>query len=290
MPLVTTKQMLLDAQKGGYAVGAFNVENMEMIQAVVAAAEELEAPVILQTTASTVKYASLAYYLANAKVAAEAASVPVAIHLDHGTSFELCMQALRTGYTSIMIDGSHSGLKENIDISKRVVDACIPSAIPVEAELGSVGGKEDDLEGGTNGYTNPMEAKEFVEKTNISSLAVAIGTAHGIYKGIPKLDLDRLSEIRNLVDIPLVLHGASGLSDETVKESIRRGICKVNFATELRIAFSDGVKKVLSNEPDTFDPKKYNAVGRENVKQLVMNRMRVCGCDGKATSNIDSTL
>jgi tagatose 1,6-diphosphate aldolase GatY/KbaY len=281
MSLVTTKQMLLDAQKGGYAVGAFNVENMEMVQAVVAAAEELHAPVILQTTPGTVKYASLAYYFANAKVAAEAASVPVAIHLDHGSSFELAMQALRAGYTSIMIDGSHSVFEENIAVSKRVADACIPSGIPVEAELGKVGGKEDDLVGGSGGYTDPLEAKDFVERTNISSLAVAIGTAHGIYKGIPKLDLDRLSEIRKVVDIPLILHGASGLSDEAVRESIKRGICKVNFATELRIAFSNGIKKVLSDAPDTFDPKKYNAVGREYVKQLVMARMRVCGCDGK---------
>lgn len=282
MPLVTTKEMLLDAQKGGYAVGAFNVENMEMVQAVLAAAEELQAPVIMQTTPSTVKYAGLDYYYANVKAAACRASVPVAVHLDHGSSFELAMQALRVGYTSIMIDGSHSVFEENIEVSKRVADACSPSDVPVEAELGKVGGKEDDLDGGAGGYTDPMEAKEFVEKTGVSSLAVAIGTAHGVYKGEPKLDLDRLTEIRKVVDIPLVLHGASGLSDEAVKESIKRGICKVNFATELRIAYTDGVKKQLKDEPDTFDPKKYGAVGRENVKQLVMNRMKVCGCDGKA--------
>lgn len=282
MPLVTTKEMLLDAQKGGYAVGAFNVENMEMVQAVLAAAEELQAPVIMQTTPSTVKYAGLDYYYANVKAAAERASVPVAVHLDHGSSFELAMQALRTGYTSIMIDGSHSVFEENIAISKSVVDACAPSDVPVEAELGKVGGKEDDLDGGDGGYTDPAEAKEFVEKTGVSSLAVAIGTAHGVYVGEPKLDLDRLTEIRKVVDIPLVLHGASGLSDEAVMESIKRGICKVNFATELRIAYTDGVKKVLADAPDTIDPKKYGAAGRENVKQLVMNRMKVCGCDGKA--------
>lgn len=282
MPLVTSKQMLLDAQKGGYAVGAFNVENMEMVQAVVAAAEELKAPVIMQTTPSTVKYASLSYFYANAVAAAKNASVPVAIHLDHGSSFELAMQALREGYTSIMIDGSHSVFEENIAVTKAVVDACSPSGVPVEAELGKVGGKEDDLDGGAGGYTDPMEAKEFVERTGVDSLAVAIGTAHGVYAGEPKLDLDRLSEIREVVDIPLVLHGASGLTDEAVQESIRRGICKVNFATELRIAFSDGVKSVLAEAPDTFDPKKYGAVGREHVKQLVMNRMKVCGADGKA--------
>lgn len=282
MPLVTTKEMLLDAQKAGYAVGAFNVENMEMVQAVLAAAEELKAPVIMQTTPSTVKYAGLDYYYANVRAAALRASVPVAVHLDHGNSFELAMQALRVGYTSIMIDGSHSVFEENIEVSKRVADACSPSGVPVEAELGKVGGKEDDLDGGAGGYTDPMEAKEFAEKTGVSSLAVAIGTAHGVYKGEPKLDLDRLTEIRKVVDIPLVLHGASGLSDEAVKESIKRGICKVNFATELRIAYSDGVKKVLADAPDTFDPKKYGMAGKENVRQLVMNRMKVCGCDGKA--------
>lgn len=282
MPLVTTKEMLLDAQKGGYAVGAFNVENMEMVQAVLAAAEELQAPVIMQTTPSTVKYAGLDYYLANVAAAAARTSVPVAMHLDHGSSFELAMQALRTGYTSIMIDGSHSVFEENIALSKRVVDACAPSNVPVEAELGKVGGKEDDLDGGDGGYTVPSEAAEFVEKTGVSSLAVAIGTAHGVYVGEPKLDLDRLTEIRKVVEIPLVLHGASGLSDEAVMESIKRGICKVNFATELRIAYTDGVKKLLADAPDTIDPKKYGAAGRENVTQLVMNRMKVCGCDGKA--------
>ncbi|MCR1842477.1 class II fructose-1,6-bisphosphate aldolase [Murimonas intestini] len=282
MSFVTSKQMLLDAQAGGYAVGAFNAENMEMVQAIIAAAEEVKAPVMIQTTPSTVKYASLALYLANVKAEAEKASVPVCIHLDHGSSFELAMQALRTGYTSIMIDGSHSVFEENIALTKRVVDACAPSGVPVEAELGKVGGKEDDLDGGAGGYTVPEEAKEFAEKTGVDSLAVAIGTAHGVYSGVPKLDLDRLTEIRKLVDIPLVLHGASGLSDDAVRESIRRGICKVNFATELRIAYSDGVKKVLSENPEVFDPKKYGAVGRENVKQLVMNRMKVCGCDGRA--------
>lgn len=282
MPLVTSKQMLLDAQAGRYAVGAFNAENMEMVQAIIAAAEELKAPVMIQTTPSTVKYASLDLYLANVTAIAKKASVPVCMHLDHGSSFELAMQALRTGYTSIMIDGSHSVFEENIALTKRVVDACAPSDVPVEAELGKVGGKEDDLDGGAGGYTVPEEAKEFVEKTGVGSLAVAIGTAHGVYSGVPKLDLDRLSEIRKLVSIPLVLHGASGLSDEAVQESIKRGICKVNFATELRIAYTDGVKKVLADAPDTFDPKKYGATGRENVKQLVMNRIRVCQSDGKA--------
>lgn len=283
MALVTTKEMLLKAQEGHYAVGAFNVENMEMVMAVIGAAEELNSPVILQTTPSTVKYAGLDYYLANVKVAAEKASVPVAMHLDHGSSFELAMQALRTGYTSIMIDGSHESFEDNIAVSKAVADACRPSDIPVEAELGKVGGKEDDLDGGEgNAHTDPQEAKEFVEKTGVSSLAVAIGTAHGIYKGEPKIDLDRLSEIREVVSVPLVLHGGSGIPDETIKESIRRGIAKVNYATELRIAFSNGVKKVLAENPDVIDPKKYGAAGRDSVKEFVKGRMEVCGSINRA--------
>lgn len=282
MALVTTKEMLKKAQEGKYAVGAFNVENMEMVMAVIEAAEELNSPVIMQTTPSTVKYAGIDYYLSNVSSAAKKSGVPVAMHLDHGSSFDLAMQAFRGGYTSIMIDGSHSVFEENIEITKRVVDACKPSSIPVEAELGKVGGKEDDLDGGCGGYTNPKEAREFVKRTNVDSLAVAIGTAHGVYDGIPKLDLDRLSDIRELVDIPLVLHGASGLSEEAIKESINRGICKVNFATELRIAYTEGVKKTLEKNPETIDPKKYGKVAMENVKELVKNRIDMCGSIDKA--------
>lgn len=282
MALVTTKQLLLDAQKNGYAIGAFNVENMEMVQAVVAAAEELKSPVIMQTTPSTLKYADVDYFYANVAAAAKKASVPVVMHLDHGSSFELAMQAYRAGYTSIMIDGSHSIFEENIAVTKAVVDACHPGGIPVEAELGKVGGKEDDLDGGNGGYTEPSEAAEFVEATGIDSLAVAIGTAHGVYKGIPKLDVERLSQIREVVSIPLVLHGTSGVPDDAVRECIRRGICKVNYATDLRIAFTNGVKEVLAEKPETIDPKKYNAVGREKVKEYVMSKMLVCGSNGRA--------
>lgn len=281
MSLVTTKQMLLDAQVNGYAVGAFNVENMEMVMAVVDAAEEQKSPVIMQTTPSTVKYADFDYFYANVKVAAEKASVPVAIHLDHGNSFDLAMKAYRTGYTSIMIDGSHGSFEDNIALTKSVVEVCKNGNVPVEAELGKVGGKEDDLDGGDGGYTDPNEAKEFVGKTGIDSLAVAIGTAHGVYKGEPKLDLNRLSEIRELVDIPLVLHGTSGVPDEVVTECVNRGICKVNYATDLRIAFTNGVKKVLDANPDTIDPKKYNAQGREEVKEYVKARMVACKSVGR---------
>lgn len=279
MSLVTTKEMLLDAQKNGYAIGAFNVENMEMVQAVIEAAERMRAPVIMQTTPSTLKYASADCFYHNAKAAVDNSSVKAALHLDHGASFELAIEAFRAGYTSIMIDGSHSSFEENINVSQKVVEVCKVAEIPVEAELGKVGGKEDDLEGGDNNpYTDPLEAKEFVERTGISSLAIAIGTAHGIYQGTPQLDLKRLSEIREAVDIPLVLHGASGVPDSAVQESIARGISKVNYATELRIAFSNGVKAVLAQNPDTIDPKAFGKAGRDNVIKFVMQKMEILGC------------
>lgn len=282
MPLVTSEQMLLDAQKGGYAVGAFNVENMEMVKAVIAAAEELQAPVMLQTTPSTVKYGTLETYFGIVAAEAGKASVPVCLHLDHGSSFELAVQAIKAGYTSVMIDGSHESFEDNIAVSKKVVDVAKACGIPVEAELGKVGGKEDDLEADADTNTDPVEAKEFAERTGVSSLAIAIGTAHGFYAGTPVLDKERVSEIRKVVSVPLVLHGASGLSDEDVRECVQRGMCKVNFATELRVAYTDAGKKLQAEKPDTFDPKKLGVAGMEAVKELVMGRMKVCGCDHKA--------
>lgn len=282
MPLVTSEQMLLNAQKGGYAVGAFNVENMEMVKAVIAAAEEVHAPVMLQTTPSTVKYGTLETFFGMVSAEAKKASVPVCLHLDHGSSFELAVQAIYAGYTSVMIDGSHEDFENNIAVSKKVVDVAKTCGIPVEAELGKVGGKEDDLEAEADTNTNPQEAKEFVERTGVSSLAIAIGTAHGFYAGTPVLDKERVSEIKEVVSIPLVLHGASGLSDEDVRECVKRGMCKVNFATELRVAYTDACKKLLAEKPETFDPKKLGTVGMEAVKELVKGRMKVCGCDNKA--------
>ena len=282
MPLVTSEKMLLDAQKGGYAVGAFNIENMEMVKAVIAAAEELRAPVMLQTTPSTVKYGTVDTYAAIVAAEAKKATVPVCLHLDHGSSYELAMAAMEAGYTSVMIDGSHEDFENNIAVSKKVADVAKEKGIPVEAELGKVGGKEDDLEAEADTNTDPKEAKEFVERTGVSSLAIAIGTAHGFYAGTPVLDKERVSEIRELVSVPLVLHGASGLTDEDVRECVERGICKVNFATELRVAYTDAIKELLAEKPETFDPKKFGVVGMEAVKQLVMERMKVCGCDGKA--------
>lgn len=282
MPLVTSEKMLLDAQKGNYAVGAFNVENMEMVMAVIEAAQELLAPVMLQTTPSTVKYAGLSMYCANVKAAAGKASIPVALHLDHGSSFELAMQAFREGYTSIMIDGSQLPLEENAALSKAVADACHPSRVPVEAELGRVGGKEDDLAGGDGGLTSPEEASWFVEHTGIDFLAVSIGTAHGVYSGVPNIRVDILKEIKKRVAVPLVLHGTSGVDDATVRDCIREGICKVNYATDLRIEYSEGVKAVLNENPAVIDPKVYGKRGRDMVKRYVMDKIAVCGSTGKA--------
>ena len=280
MPLVRSRELLLDAQKNHYAIGAFNVENMEMMQAVIAAAEAENAPVILQTTPSTLKYAPTALYFAMAKAVAENTTVPVAIHLDHGDSFELCERAAKDGYTSLMIDGSKLPLKENIQLAKKVVEMAntYPVRPSIEAELGKLGGKEDDLEvkNGEDSCTDPLEAVQFVEESGIDSLAVAIGTAHGFYKGTPKLEFERLAEIQKNVSVPLVLHGSSGIPDTDVQKAISLGICKVNFATELRAAYTDAVKAYIAQDASVYDPKKYGAKAREAVTAIVRHRIRVC--------------
>ena len=282
MPLVTSEKMLSDAQKGGYAVGAFNVENMEMVKAVIAAAEETHSPVMLQTTPSTVKYGTLETFAGIVKAEAEKSEIPICLHLDHGSSFELAVQAMKAGYTSVMIDGSHESFEENIAITKKVVDVAKAYGIPVEAELGKVGGKEDDLEAEADTNTDPAEAKEFTERTGVSSLAIAIGTAHGFYAGTPVLDKERVSDCKKVVSVPLVLHGASGLSEEDVVECVKRGMCKVNFATELRVAYTDAVRKLLEEQPEVFDPKKLGIVAMKAVKEQTILRMKMCGCTGKA--------
>lgn len=279
--LVNSKEMLLKAQKERYAVGAFNAENMEMVMAIIEIATELNAPVIIQTTPSTVRYAGESMYQAMVKAVAEKTPVPVAMHLDHGDKFELIQRAAKAGYTSLMIDGSHEEFEDNITLTKKAVEFARHYGIPIEAELGSVGGKEDDLES-QGGCTDPMEAAEFVQRTGVDSLAVAIGTAHGVYKKEPKLDIERLKEIRKVVNIPLVLHGASGLSEDAVRTCIKEGICKVNFATELRIAYTEAVRGILGNDDKVFDPKKYGKAAMEKVKEAVRMRMEVCGCIGKA--------
>ena len=282
MPLVTTTEMFKKAYEGGYAIGAFNVNNMEIVQGITRAAKKLNAPVILQCSAGARKYASHDYLVAMVKAAAEETGLPIALHLDHGPDFETCKACIDGGFTSVMIDGSHEDFENNIAVTKKVVDVANAFGIPVEAELGKVGGKEDDLEADADTNTDPQEAKKFVERTGVSSLAVAIGTAHGFYVGTPVLDKPRVSAIKEVVDVPLVLHGASGLSEEDVRECVERGMCKVNFATELRVAYTDAVKKLLEEKPETFDPKKLGVVAMEAVKEQVIARMKMCGCDGKA--------
>ncbi|MBQ7543936.1 MAG: class II fructose-bisphosphate aldolase [Synergistaceae bacterium] len=282
--LVTSRELLLDAQKNKYAVGAFNVENMEMVIAVLNAAEETLSPVIMQTTPGTLKYAGADFYFANIKAAAERAGVPVVCHLDHGNSFETAVLAFHTGYTSIMIDGSKLPFEENIALTRSVVDICHAANIPVEAELGRVGGKEDGLDNTAviNPFTDPQEAAEFVERTKCDSLAVAIGTAHGIYKGTPQVNFEVLGKILEVVGVPLVLHGTSGVPDDQVRRCVSMGMAKVNYATDLRIAYTEGVKKYMAENPSGFDPKKYGAVGMEEVKKYVIGRMQVIGSCGKA--------
>ena len=281
--LVKSKELLLDAQRNKYAVGAFNVENMEMVLAVLSAAEETNSPVIMQTTPGTVKYAGADMYFANIRAAARRTRIPVACHLDHGNSLAIAVQALHAGYTSIMIDGSKLPFEENIALTKTVTEICHAVNIPVEAELGRVGGKEDGLDNSQseNPYTDPDEAKIFVEKTGCDSLAVAVGTAHGVYKGIPHINFDVLAKIHEAVNIPLVLHGTSGGPDDQVIRCVSMGMCKVNYATDLRISYTYGVKKYMKENPGVFDPKKYGTYGMEEVKRYVKERMQVIGSCGR---------
>ena len=279
MALVTSKQMLLDAQRGGYAVGAFNVENMEMVQAVIAAAEEMRSPVMIQTTSGTLKYAEPGLYAAMVRALAEKAAVPVCMHLDHGDGLETVQRCVAAGYTSVMIDGSKLGFEENIALTKQAI--ALAKGLPVEAELGTVGGKED-AHSAVPQYTEPDKAAEFVDRTGIDSLAVAIGTAHGVYKGVPKLDIDRLAQIREAVSVPLVLHGTSGVPEEAVRACIARGICKVNYATDLRIAYTHAVRGLLAEKPEAYDPKAFGKPARAAVTDIVRARILLVGSDGKA--------
>ena len=279
MPFVSSREMLCKAQAGGYAVGAFNAENLEMAQAIIAAAEAENAPVMIQTTPGTLKYAGPECFSGLVGRLARDAKVPAALHLDHGNSYELAEKCAREGYTSLMIDGSKLPYEENIALTRRVV--AMAGSLPVEAELGTVGGKEDGMEARPQ-YTDPDQAVDFVSRTGIASFAVAIGTAHGIYKGEPKLDLDRLAEVQARVDVPLVLHGTSGVPEDQVRGCIARGICKVNYATELRQVFTAAVRQALAELPDAYDPKKYLAEGRKAVQARVQELIRLLGSSGKA--------
>ena len=284
MALVTVAELTRAAAEGGYAVGAFNLNNMEIQQAVIAAAEELRSPVILQASQGGLKYAGIDYIAAMARVAAENASVPVALNLDHGTSFEQAMVCIRKGFSAVMIDGSQLPFEENASLVKRVVDVAHSVGVSVEAELGKIGGTEDDIVVADEdaAMTNPDEAAEFVRRAQPDLLAVAIGTAHGVYKGEPRIDFKRLEEIKKRVDIPLVLHGASGVPDEAIRKACQLGISKINIDTELRVAFTQAVRNVLEAAPAEIDPRKILGPAREAMQKVVREKMRLFGCSGKA--------
>jgi len=252
MFIISSKTMLKKAQQEGYAVPAFNIHNLETLQDVVETAAELRSPLIVAGTPGTFSYAGVGNIVAIASELARSWNHPLAIHLDHHESVSDIEAKVSAGIRSVMIDGSHLPFTDNIALVKRVTDYCHRYDVSVEAELGRLGGQEDDLivDGKDALYTHPEQAREFVEKTGIDSLAVAIGTAHGLYTAEPKLDFERLAEIRQCVDIPLVLHGASGLPPQDIKRAITLGICKVNVATELKIAFADALKNYLSAHTD----------------------------------------
>lgn len=284
MALVTVAELARKASQGGYAVGAFNLNNMEILQAVIAAAEEERSPVILQASQGGLKYAGIDCIVAMAEVAAKNASVPVALNLDHGTSFEQAMECIRKGFSAVMIDGSHLSFEDNIALVGRVTDVAHAVGVSVEAELGRIGGTEDDIKVADEDamMTSPDEAAEFVERARPDLLAVAIGTAHGVYRGEPRLDFKRLTEIRKRVDIPLVLHGASGVPDDAIREACKLGITKINIDTELRIAFSKAVRDTLDGDLKQIDPRKILGPAREAMKQVVKEKMRLFGSTGKA--------
>lgn len=282
--LLTGKELLLDAQKGKYAVGAFNVNNMEIIQAIIGAAEELNSPVILQASQGGLKYAGVEYIAELGKLAASLTHVPVALHLDHGTDFEQVIKCIRNGFSSVMIDGSRFPLEENIAFTKRVVEIAHMVGVTVEAELGKIGGTEDhitvDEKDAT--FTDPKEAKRFVEETGVDYLAIAVGTAHGVYQGEPEIDFDRIKEIRNTIDIPLVLHGSSGVPAESLEKAIELGICKINIDTDVRASFARTVKKYLEENPDQIDPRKILGPARDNMQETIMEKMKIFGSVNQA--------
>lgn len=284
MSLVPISTLLQEARAGGYAVGAFNCNNMEIVQAIAAAAEAEKAPVIMQASQGAIKYAGIEYITAMVGVAASMVSVPVALHLDHGTSFEQVMQCIRSGFSSVMIDGSKHSLEENIALTKQVVAAARPVGVSVEAELGKIGGTEDDIHVSEADafFTDPEEARVFVQETGVDALAVAIGTAHGRYKGEPKLDFARLEKIYSLVNIPIVLHGSSGVPEEALREAIRLGVCKINIDTNIREAFVDRCRKVMADHPGEIDPRKILGPAREAAVELIREKIRIFGSSGKA--------
>ena len=309
MPLVTTKDMFKKAYEGHYAVGAFNVNNMEIVQGIVDAAKEEESPLILQVSAGARKYAKHSYLLHLVQAALEDTDLPIALHLDHGADFEICKACVDGGFTSVMIDGSKYPFEENIELTKRVVDYAHSKGVVVEAELGKLAGVEDAVKVNTKDatYTDPDQAVEFVERTGVDSLAIAIGTSHGAYKfkGKPELDFARLEKISNLLpNFPLVLHGAStvipafveecnryggkldgaqGVPEDMLLKAGKYGVCKINIDTDLRLAMTGTIRQFFNEHPDKFDPREYLKPARANIKELVRHKLvDVLGCAGKA--------
>jgi fructose-bisphosphate aldolase, class II len=281
--LVTTQEIFQDAYQKKYAVGAFNINNMEIIQAIVETADEEKSPVILGVSEGAIKYAGLEYLAAMVKVAASETRVPIAFHLDHGTTYEVIIRCIAGGMTSVMIDGSKFGLEENIVVTREIVKVAHACGISVEAELGRLGGIEDNINVDERDarFTKPEEANIFVAETRVDSLAIAIGTAHGLYKGVPNLDLPRLEEIAKLINMPIVLHGASGVPDDQITEAVKRGVNKINIDTDVRLAFTAGLKEVILNQPEVFDPRKICAPSKTKMKEVVRNKIRLFGSSNR---------
>jgi len=282
--LVTSKELLLDAQKNGYAVGAFNTNNLEITQAIIRAAEAKRAPVLVQISAGALKYAGAEFLPMIVAKAAQLASVPVAIHLDHGPSFESVLQCLRVGFTSIMRDASKLPYEQNVAEVRKVVEVCHALGIPVEAEIGKIGGAEEHVVVSDREATmsDPDECARFVEDAGFDFLAVAIGNAHGFYKGEPQLDFARLEKIRSKVSVPLVLHGASGIPDAQITMAVERGICKINIDTEIRNAFIRTIQKLVTENPDQIDPRKIFGPGIEAMQAIVEQKIEIFKSAGRA--------
>ncbi|GAX89570.1 class II fructose-1,6-bisphosphate aldolase [Effusibacillus lacus] len=284
MAFASFKEVLTDGLKHGYAVGQFNVNNLEFLQAIIETAEEERSPVILGVSEGAMKYMNIEYTVAMCKAAAEKASVPVILHLDHGSSYEVVLKCLRAGFSSIMIDASHYPLEENIAKTRQVVHACHTLGVDVEGELGRIGGTEDDLSVDERDATlaKPEEAVRLVQESGIDALAPAIGSAHGLYKGEPKLDFDRLAKIRDLTGVPLVLHGGSGIPDEDIRKAISLGVSKINVNTENQVAFTNKIRELLDKDAKVYDPRKYLGPAREAIKETVREKIRLFGSNNKA--------
>lgn len=292
MSIISTKYLLQDAQARRYAVPAFNIHNAETIQAILEVCKEMQSPVILAGTPGTFKHIAFEEIYALCEAYSESYGMPLALHLDHHESLDDISRKVNAGVRSAMIDGSHFPFAENVRLVKAVVDFCHRHDCSVEAELGRLGGVEDDMDVDEESafLTDPQEARRFIELTGVDSLAVAIGTAHGLYTKRPKIDFKRLAEINEIVDIPLVLHGASDVPDEYVRRAIELGVCKVNVATELKIAFAAAVKKWFGDNPEGNDPRYYMRVGMDAMKEVVRSKVTVCGSANKLTPETETSL